>query len=109
MFSSTMKSFVGVAAILCLAVVDNAQFRFPGFGGAPRRPASPPRGVFQAGGGGGGCTPTPNHQFGGKSYWVGWRGCGTEFRADQVPFKNQFNLKISLIVDFFNVGHLNGL
>ena len=90
MFSSTMKSFVGVAAILCLAVVANAQFRFPGFGGAPRRPASPPRGVFQAGGGGGGCTPTPNHQFGGKSYWVGWRGCGTEFRADQVPFKNQF-------------------
>ena len=82
-----MKSFVGVAAILCLAVVANAQFRFPGFGGQQRRPAGPPRGTFQAGGGGGGCTPTPNHQFGGKSYWVGWRGCGTEFRADQVRQK----------------------
>ena len=82
--SSTMKTFIGIAAIFCLASIASGQFTFPGFGAAPGRPAAPARGLFQAGAGGGGCTPTPNHQFGGRNYWVGWRTCGTEFRADQV-------------------------
>ena len=78
-----MKSFAGIVGVVCLSAVASGQFRFPGFGGAPARPATPARGIFQTGGGGG-CTPTPNHQFGGKNYWVGWRSCGTEYRADQV-------------------------
>jgi hypothetical protein len=84
-----MKTFVGLAAVLCLATVAvNGQFRFPGFGGgAPRRPvgpAGPPRGPFQAGGGGGGCTPSPNYQSGGRNYWVSWRSCDQQWSADQV-------------------------
>ena len=83
-----MKSFVGIAAVLCLAsVAVNGQFRFPGFGGQQRRPAAPagpPRGAFQSGGGGGGCTPTPNYQSGGRDFWVSWRTCGSQFRAEEV-------------------------
>ena len=91
-----MKTFVGVAAILCLAAIASGQFRLPGFGGSSRRP--PSRGLFQAGGGGGGggCTPTPNHQFGGKSYWVGWRTCGTEYRGDQVTHYLKIKIKLML-------------
>ena len=85
-----MKTFVGLAAVLCLALVAvNGQFRFPGGGGGNffgggRRPAAAPARPFQSGGGGGGCTPTANYQSGGRNFWVSWRTCGTQFRGDQV-------------------------
>ena len=86
-----MKTYVlGFAAVLCLAsVAVNGQFRIPGgnFFGGNRRPAGPaaPAGrPFQAGGGGGGCTPSANYQSGGRNFWVSWRTCPTEFRGDQV-------------------------
>ena len=85
-----MKTFVGLAAVLCLAsVAVNGQFRLPGgggnfFGGGRRPAAAAPARPFQAGGGGGGCTPTANYQSGGRNFWVSWRSCPTEFRGDQV-------------------------
>ena len=46
-----------------------------------RQPASAAAAVV----GGGGCTPTPNYQSGGKNFWVSWRSCGTQYQATEVP------------------------
>ena len=90
-----MRSFASFLLVLSLsAVAVNGQgFRFANNQGgsffnrgAPQRPvAQPQQGFRQAAGGGGGCTPSANYQSGGKNFWVSWRTCGTQFRADQIP------------------------
>jgi hypothetical protein len=83
-----MKLLISLFTILGVTGIGIAQFRFPGnfFGGFNRRPPGPQGGGFRAavGGGGSGCTPTPNYQSGGRNFWVSWRTCGTQFQGTQV-------------------------
>ena len=90
-FRSNMKSFTAALLVATMATIStNAQFRFVNGGGGSffnrGRPAAQPQQGFvqQSAGASGGCTPSVNYQSGGKNFWVSWRTCGTQYRADQI-------------------------
>ena len=89
-----MRSFSAVVLVAALGIVaTNAQFRFgnsAGFRNNRPRPAQPAQQAQQAPAAqsGGrlpdGCRPFVNYQSGNRNFWVSWRSCPMEFRADQI-------------------------
>jgi len=81
-----MRSSACIVLVLSLAAVAiHGQFQFSGSRGNFFNRGRPQQNSFQSSGrSAGGCTPTVNYQSGGRSFWVSWRTCGTQYEATQI-------------------------
>jgi hypothetical protein len=88
-----MRPSIAIVMACLVTVTVNGQYGQGGFFSFNRGPFYQPTGAFRPpfrapfhpppfahpGFGAGGCVPYPNYQYGGRSFWVSWRGIYNQF------------------------------